>query len=720
MGAPKMKITFIVLALAAAVFAFPKEQASWEDDISMASDMAPEENLVAVVEHLRSVSDNRMTYHVNRIAKHARLVQTASFDDADEEKAKAYAHNFAASKAAIRAALKSLTDQLDAGHKHDKNALESAFAVATGAVSKAVEDGKTKTTEAKHAACPLKREEEKAEAIKKAKLKNMGDIKGTKICELSTTWEDMDVEKTTPKFGTELRNAWDKKNAAYKAAKAEADAATKAHNEAVRAHESAMASFKTALGLMVDNAHTACKNAHEEYEALKKEVASNVAARKQVFKATLVVTCYVDNLSNNAGGKACADKARAADDSQWNITPKTLDPCVGKVHLTNEMGPTDWEPSMANCKGWKPIKPAVVCAAGEKPASEEFGFMQTPMGANSKLFSDASGIYLKGKYIELGIDKKGGGRYDANYSKLPAGFFGRQGGKKKIGMVGDGDGFGVGKDLRIDYFLPGTHEERFQIGYNGNHKAHNFDKSYSHSTASGVPTATTEGTSGSLKVTQKISVGGNDMHFRTHVTVKNVGGSTLKDVRYGRSCDPDNTVDMGGSYTTENRIKTTFAAGDKFASVSATSMKNDKYYKTAGSTAQLVYASIDKRAIPAYGTSGLYPKQGVYNTEVTTPHAKDKMHKKDSWIGIFVKFGDMAPGATNTFIFDTWMAEGKFKIDEAAIAKATKSIAATEGCVGVPCPAKSTGPNVHSGCTCSKSGKVTPTKSAPFYRSTCA
>merc|ERR1711959_544117 len=311
MGAPKMKITFIVLALAAAVFAFPKEQASWEDDISMASDMAPEENLVAVVEHLRSVSDNRMTYHVNRIAKHARLVQTASFDDADEDKAKAYAHNFAASKAAIRAALKSLTDQLDAGHKHDKNALESAFAVATGAVSKAVEDGKTKTTEAKHAACPLKREEEKAEAIKKAKLKNMGDIKGTKICELSTTW--------------------DKKNAAYKAAKAEADAATKAHNKAVRAHESAMASFKTALGLMVDNAHTACKNAHEEYEALKKEVASNVAARKQVFKATLVVTCYVDNLSNNAGGKACADKARAADDSQWNITPKTLDPCVGKV-----------------------------------------------------------------------------------------------------------------------------------------------------------------------------------------------------------------------------------------------------------------------------------------------------------------------------------------------------------------------------------------------------
>jgi hypothetical protein len=28
-----------------------------------------------------------------------------------------------------------------------------------------------------------------------------------------------------------------------------------------------------------------------------------------------------------------------------------------------------------------------------------------------------------------------------------------------IGLIGDADGFGQGKDLRIDYFLPGTPEE---------------------------------------------------------------------------------------------------------------------------------------------------------------------------------------------------------------------------------------------------------------------
>merc|ERR1711939_806589 len=699
-------------------FAFPNEQAFTEDDLEL-SQVAPEENLVAVVEHLRSVSDQRMTYHVNRIAKHARLVQEASFSD--EEKAKAYAHNFAASKAAIRAALKSLTDQLDAGHRHDKSALESAQSVGTNAINKAINDGKAKTTESKHKACPTKREEERARAVKEAKLKKMADLKATKICELGTTWMDMDVEKTTPKFGTELRNAWDKKRAAYSVAKAEADAATKAHNKAVSDHDAAMAAFKTALGLMVDNANSACLNAHKEYDTLKREVAANVAARKQVFTATLVVTCYVDNLSNNAGARKCADKARSADVSQWNISPKNLDPCSTKASLTSTMGPTSWLPTVANCKG---AKPAVVCAAGEKPAME-MNLMQM-WGANSKHFSDSTGIYLKGKYIELGVDKKGGGRYGANYGKLPSGFYGRQGGKKKIGMVGDGDGFGMGKDLRIDYFLPGTHEERFMVGYKkggAEKRKYNFENNFQDTSSGAVASAKTEGKFDDLKLTQTVTLGENDFFFRTKVVVKNVGGHTLQDVRYGRSCDPDNTVDMGGSYTTENKIKTTFAAGDKFASVSATSMKGDKYEKTCGSTSQLVYASVDKRAVPAYGNSGLYPNKGVFSNEVNTPHAKNKSHKKDAWIGMFVKFGNMAPGQTETFYFDTWMAESKVKIDEAAVAKASKSIAkvpTTKGCAAVACPAHSSGPDVRSGCTCSKSGTVTATKSAPFYKSTCS
>merc|ERR1712139_59190 len=487
-----------------------------------------------------------------------------------------------------------------------------------------------------------------------------------------------------------------------------------------------MASFKTSLTLMVENANTACKNAHKEYNKLKSEVASNVNARKQVFIASLVVMCYVDNLANNGAAKSCADKARGADTSQWNIDGGSLAACASTSSLTAKMGPAAWQPTVDNCKGVTsvappPPPPSVVCAAGEKPAME-LNFMQ--MMSATKHFSDANGMYLKGKYIELGIDKKGGGRYGADYgNKVPAGFYGRIKGKK-IGMVGDGDGFGTGKDLRIDYFLPGTHEERFQIGYTVSgkqHKQYNFDKEFADTSKGNVASAKTTGKDslGNLQVTQDISLGENDLYFRTKVTVKNVGSKTLQDVRYGRSCDPDNTVDAGGSYTTNNHIASTFAAGDKFASVAATSLPGDKYAKLAGTEAQLVYASIDKRSIPAYGNSGLYPKNGVFNTEVNTPHAKDKIHKKDAWIGMFVKFGDMNPGKTDTFIFDTWRAKASVKIDEERVAKESAKIATTEGCTGVPCPSGSTGHNVRSGCTCKKGGTVTATDSAPFYSSTC-
>merc|ERR1712216_604844 len=142
------------------------------------------------------------------------------------------------------------------------------------------------------------------------------------------------------------------------------------------------------------------------------------------------------------------------------------------------------------------------------------------------------------------------------------------------------------------------------------HKAINYDKTFKDTSSGDVASMMSEGTSGPIKTKQEVSLGATDYYFRTKVTVTNGGKQTLQDVRYGRSCDPDNTVDMGGSYTTENHIKSTFAAGDKFA-------------KSAGSTSQLVYASVDKRAVPAYGNSGLHPKAGVFSTEVNTPHAKN-------------------------------------------------------------------------------------------------
>merc|ERR1719482_348893 len=97
--------------------------------------------------------------------------------------------------------------------------------------------------------------------------------------ELRNKWDkkrgEHETAKATPKYGDELRNKWDKKRGEYETAKAK-------HDAAIKKHDAAMAEFKTALELEARNAVNACNQAHKEYNALKKEVASNVAARKQV------------------------------------------------------------------------------------------------------------------------------------------------------------------------------------------------------------------------------------------------------------------------------------------------------------------------------------------------------------------------------------------------------------------------------------------------------
>merc|ERR1711977_468427 len=71
-----------------------------------------EENIVTAAHQLRALkTPSVFKLHVDRITKHAELLQ--SFDT---KKAKAYAHAFNNSKNAIRAALRSLNIQLNAGH----------------------------------------------------------------------------------------------------------------------------------------------------------------------------------------------------------------------------------------------------------------------------------------------------------------------------------------------------------------------------------------------------------------------------------------------------------------------------------------------------------------------------------------------------------------------------------------------------------------------------
>lgn len=357
------KSLLVLFALAAASSAMYD---SW-DAIPVSETKAPETNfaeesvqsLNQEVAHLRDVSQMHMALHVDRIARHAQLIQGASTSDqetAEQKRSKAYSHNFNRSKNAIRSALKALTAQLNAGHRHDSAALRGERGRGNKVISSTQNKGRSKCSNYRHKACPTKRLEREANARKEAARRSMNNQGNGKVCSggLGTTFGDMDVEKNVPKFGTELRNKWNRARALYLKNRGKFNAAAKAHRAANAKHNAAMAKFKTALRIEVANAVSACRNAHKEYEALKREVASNVGSRKQVFISTLLITCYVDNITSNASAKACADRKRRASTSQWNINGGSLSRCPSKAHLTNSFGPAGWKPSSRSChlKHW--------------------------------------------------------------------------------------------------------------------------------------------------------------------------------------------------------------------------------------------------------------------------------------------------------------------------------------------------------------------------------
>merc|ERR1711977_260702 len=204
----------------------------------------------------------------------------------------------------------------------------------------------------KNKACPTKRIEGEAKAKMDAAHTRMRNIGKSKACDSLAhgTWGGMDVDKANPKFGTVVRNAWDKKRGEYDAAHTKWMAEKKVFETAQKAHTEAMAAFTTAVNLEASNAHNACKNAHKQYNDLKNEVFNNVKSRKHVYIASLIIHCYVDNLKSNSAAKSCADKKRKSDTSMWNISANNLAACVSKAALQERFGPLSWKPSSKSCE----------------------------------------------------------------------------------------------------------------------------------------------------------------------------------------------------------------------------------------------------------------------------------------------------------------------------------------------------------------------------------
>merc|ERR1711998_201934 len=163
---------------------------------------APTMDLIAAVKKLRAATPAELSQHAETIAKHARLIQ--------DDRAKAYKHNFKKSKKAIHGALHMLVGQLHKGHKHDEAILKTTRITLASNLAKIHAGAVKKATASKHKICPLQREEEKHRQRHAAAVAAMNKTGHGRVCPLSTAFGDMDIDKSVPSYGTALRSKWDK------------------------------------------------------------------------------------------------------------------------------------------------------------------------------------------------------------------------------------------------------------------------------------------------------------------------------------------------------------------------------------------------------------------------------------------------------------------------------------------------------------------------------
>lgn len=278
--------------------------------------------------------------------------------------------------------------------------------------------------------------------------------------------------------------------------------------------------------------------------------------------------------------------------------------------------------------------------------------------------------FLGGKYVELGICgpdgnhcADGGSGLEGKFgtTNKPSIFFGRASGSG-IGMIGDADGFGSGADLRIDYFLPGTPAEQFTAGFLGFGDTTNFASQAN----SGTFAFQSLGSDGAVRLTYSAVLGGKlevkqemslkllDAFFNNTVTLTNVDSSSLSDVYFVRSFDPDNTKDLGGAYSNTQKIEQTIAAGGGANVVSATSNSGDNYYTLSGNkTAKIIYFSTDASTQVGYGSAFFSGTSISSMLTAANGLSQGSSQSADQGIGIIYSGGTIAAGASKSFSYLT-------------------------------------------------------------------
>jgi len=319
---------------------------------------------------------------------------------------KAYKHDNAAEKKERKTILEMMEimeSQLRTDHKTDERRLKAQVKIASGIIVKNVKKSIKKAHGYRAKTCVAERVTKYAyKRCQAAKKKRLAFGKG-KMCKDAdarrATMEDLDVDQASPTMGGHLRRAWGKAKTIYtklnnnalklcrgidmsglddeeellqaarpaqrstvdptdpnsfiqdqERVKTKMKAGVKAEplNKAKLHLAKAMTAFRMAIKLEPKNVANACKAQHAEYDALKKDIAMNVDQRKQVYKSTRAIKCYVHHIFHNSVAEKCMKKP--VNLRQWDIKAGKLPRCPHVPSLTNKMGPANFYPSRKSCK----------------------------------------------------------------------------------------------------------------------------------------------------------------------------------------------------------------------------------------------------------------------------------------------------------------------------------------------------------------------------------
>ncbi len=262
-------------------------------------------------------------------------------------------------------------------------------------------------------------------------------------------------------------------------------------------------------------------------------------------------------------------------------------------------------------------------------------------------------VFLQGNFVEIGIAAGGS---CGSFATVPAGYHGFGG----LGFVADYDqnGWAVGTPPQSgDYFLPGYPWEGWLLEFNDVAGAeHTFincdatgqfgvpqtslDITSAGTTNSALWTGTATAGGGSVMVEQNFYFDDTDAKFFIEVTLTNTGASALTSVEYARAVDPDQEVNIGGDFITENWVEHQPDGSNNLAKV----IGNGPDFGVPMAL-QITHPNAKAHVCP--GSLDI----STPDTPLDFTFAPDVNNKyiNDVGVAVAVRFPVLAPGASETF-----------------------------------------------------------------------